>query len=310
MKISVVLSSYNGERYITEQLESLYGQTLKADEIIIIDDCSTDNTVNIIESFIKKNNLDTWILIKNSTNLGWKKNFIKGFKIAKGDLIFPCDQDDIWHKDKIQKMTEIMKQKEEILLLVSNYTPIYEDNAIKISSKTLKTFTNTKRVNKYNFNEKFMHVKRPGCVFAFRKELLDYIYQITNGEFAHDAILWRVASLLDGLYMYDYATIDFRRHSNNASDKRICDINSRLSLISDNFIPITKELIKFVETNKVKNKEKKLIILNKYLYMYNKEEKMFKSGNILLWFKLVPLYKYFYSIKSMFRDLSIMLNKR
>ena len=54
MKISVVLSSYNGEKYIEEQLNSLYFQILKPDEILIIDDCSTDNTVNIIENFIKK----------------------------------------------------------------------------------------------------------------------------------------------------------------------------------------------------------------------------------------------------------------
>ena len=125
MKISVVLSSYNGEKYIEEQLNSLYFQILKPDEILIIDDCSTDNTVNIIENFIKKNNLDNWILIKNDKNLGWKKNFIEGFKKATGNLIFPCDQDDIWHREKIQKMTQIMMQRKEILLIVSNYTSFY-----------------------------------------------------------------------------------------------------------------------------------------------------------------------------------------
>lgn len=305
MKISVVLSSYNGEKYIEEQLNSLYFQILKPDEILIIDDCSTDNTVNIIENFIKKNNLDNWILIKNDKNLGWKKNFIEGFKKATGNLIFPCDQDDIWHRDKIQKMTQIMMQRKEILLLVSNYTPLYEKNAIKISKNKLKSFTNTEKVNNVEFNEKFMHVMRPGCVFAFKKELLDYIFQINSGKFAHDAILWRVASLLDGLYIYDYSTIDFRRHNNNASDKRVNNIDKRLHLISDNFIPITEKLIKFVEVNDIENRDKKLKILNSYLDMYKKEEMLFKKKNILLWFKLIPLYKYFYSKKSMLRDLNI-----
>ena len=66
MTVSVVMSSYNGEKYIREQLESLLMQTRKIDEVIIADDCSSDNTVAIVEDFIRKNNLKSnWRIIIN-----------------------------------------------------------------------------------------------------------------------------------------------------------------------------------------------------------------------------------------------------
>jgi glycosyltransferase involved in cell wall biosynthesis len=69
MRISIVLSTYNGGAYITEQLDSILNQTRKADEVLIFDDCSTDKTCELISSFIEKNSLSNWRLTKNKTNL-------------------------------------------------------------------------------------------------------------------------------------------------------------------------------------------------------------------------------------------------
>ena len=96
MKLSIVLSTYNGEAYITEQLDSILNQTRKADEVLIFDDCSTDNTPQIIEQFISGHNLTTWKFAVNHENKGWKRNFMEGIWSTSGDLVFPCDQDDIW----------------------------------------------------------------------------------------------------------------------------------------------------------------------------------------------------------------------
>ena len=79
METSILLTTFNGEKYILEQLESIKQQTLPADEVIIIDDASSDNTAEMIESYITKNNLSTWILIVNKKNIGWRKNFFEGF---------------------------------------------------------------------------------------------------------------------------------------------------------------------------------------------------------------------------------------
>ena len=103
MKISIVLSTFNGSEYITEQLDTLRNQTRPAEEVLISDDASTDDTVQIIEDYIAKYELDNWLIRKNKENQGWKNNFARLLEDATGDIIFLCDQDDIWHLDKVQK---------------------------------------------------------------------------------------------------------------------------------------------------------------------------------------------------------------
>ena len=80
MRISIAMTTYNGADYLLEQLESLRTQSLMADEVIIVDDCSTDNTVELLNMYIQKYHLDHWILIKNSSNIGWRKNFRKALQ--------------------------------------------------------------------------------------------------------------------------------------------------------------------------------------------------------------------------------------
>src|SRR5580658_6052519 len=98
-KISVVLATYNGQKFLSQQLESLINQTYPNIEIIAIDDCSTDDTVNILNEFAQNY---TYIkVIINDTNLGFIKNFEKGCSLSTGCLIAPCDQDDYWEADKL-----------------------------------------------------------------------------------------------------------------------------------------------------------------------------------------------------------------
>ena len=125
MKVSIVLCSYNGEKYIEEQLDSLRVQTRPADEVMIFDDRSTDRTVKIVQDFIRKYELSGWSIEVNSENKGWKRNFMEGMQKASGDLIFPCDQDDVWMMNKIEKMSEIIEKNNNILLLTANYKSSY-----------------------------------------------------------------------------------------------------------------------------------------------------------------------------------------
>ena len=101
------MATYNGEKYVIEQLESIKNQSLKPDEVIISDDCSTDNTRSLISEYIKKHNLTNWSLIENHVNKGYKKNFIDSLKFVNGDIVFLSDQDDVWDKEKIRKMAII-----------------------------------------------------------------------------------------------------------------------------------------------------------------------------------------------------------
>ena len=134
MKTSLILSTYNGEKYIEEQLESLYLQTRKLDDVLILDDKSTDRTVELIKKFIEDRRLTNWNLKVNEYNQGWKKNFWNGIRQTKGDIVFLCDQDDIWDINKIEIMTKVLESNSKIQLLTSSYEPKYENgNVQKVS---------------------------------------------------------------------------------------------------------------------------------------------------------------------------------
>ncbi|WVE61851.1 glycosyltransferase [Enterococcus faecium] len=201
-KVTVILSSYNGEKYIEEQLYSLLNQEREIDEVIISDDCSTDGTPKIIANFIYKNGLNKkWFFYQNVENMGWKKNFFELLRLASGDYIFLCDQDDIWLPHKIKSMVEIMEKNNNIEVLASNYISKYENGAKKISHKITKKMNNTNDVKKVIFNKHFMEVLRPGCTFVVRQSLIKELDYFSDNEFAHDAILWRISLIRDSLYL-------------------------------------------------------------------------------------------------------------
>jgi len=101
-QVSVVICTYNGERFLREQIESILNQTYKLQEIIIVDDCSVDNTLLIIEDYAKSNRIIKYY--QNHHNVGFTKNFEKALTLASGDFIALSDQDDIWKHDKIEKL--------------------------------------------------------------------------------------------------------------------------------------------------------------------------------------------------------------
>ena len=113
-KIDILLATYNGEKFVKEQIESILNQTYENFNLIISDDASTDNTLNILEEYEKK---DTRIKVfKKEKNKGLIDNFEFLLKNVTSDYFMFSDQDDIWKKDKIEK--SINKLKEESLGLV------------------------------------------------------------------------------------------------------------------------------------------------------------------------------------------------
>ncbi|MEK7198913.1 MAG: glycosyltransferase, partial [Bacteroidota bacterium] len=102
--ISVVMATYNGERFLSEQLESILSQSYPNIEMIVVDDGSVDSTVALVESYIKR--YPAIRLYVNEENLGYIKNFEKGMLLANGEYIALSDQDDIWRKDKLALLME------------------------------------------------------------------------------------------------------------------------------------------------------------------------------------------------------------
>jgi glycosyltransferase involved in cell wall biosynthesis len=119
ISVSVVLCTYNGALFLAEQIESILQQTRAADEIVIADDCSTDNTAEIVKAFASKYPIIKWH--RNEANLGYNKNFEKALALATGNVLAIADQDDIWHPQKIALLLAHWPQSS--LLIYSDSVP-------------------------------------------------------------------------------------------------------------------------------------------------------------------------------------------
>lgn len=127
MKTSVVMTTYNGSENIVDQMESLRTQSQKIDEVLIFDDQSKDNTVEIVREYISSNNLSDWSIIVNEQNKGYRLNFLEGVMQAAGDVIFYCDQDDIWEKEKVQQITACFANNPNVMVCGHDVTLFNED---------------------------------------------------------------------------------------------------------------------------------------------------------------------------------------
>lgn len=135
---------------------------------------------------------------------------------ATGDVIFPCDQDDIWHLDKVEKMTAAFEENDDIWLLVSGYHAFSECGGKMAVQQKVRTERKS-LISKVMFDEKYYQILRPGCTMAIRKNILRIFEMLWTPGTPHDAILWGIASIIGRLYLYDDTFIEYRRHDNNAS---------------------------------------------------------------------------------------------
>lgn len=217
LKTSVVISTYNGERYLPELLDSIKNQSTKPDEVVICDDCSKDGTVEYIHSYIAENDLHNWTVYVNEANVGWKKNFRNAIEKSSGDLIFLCDQDDIWNKEKVSDMYRIM-QNPEIECLVTNYTPFFDEGIRTEESYHVRGLSNEDgKILPIKLRPYFFSCMRPGCVFCVKRSLYEEIKDVDDVSIPHDDVFWASAIARGTLFIYQKSLIHFRRHGDNAS---------------------------------------------------------------------------------------------
>ena len=151
LSCSVAIATYNGEKYILDQLNSIETQTVPPDEIIICDDCSTDRTVKLIESFCESSLLKIR-LIKNTENLGFRKNYEKCFNLCSSDIILYCDQDDVWCNNKIETIVqEFEKDGKLVFAFTDAFVTDEELNVIKDSEWSFEWTKLSNRQEFFNF---------------------------------------------------------------------------------------------------------------------------------------------------------------
>lgn len=217
--VSVAMTTYNGAAYLHEQLSSLLMQTRKADEIVICDDGSSDDTLQILTSFVKHNHLETWHIIKNTDNLGYIENFRKAMSITSGDIVFLCDQDDIWESNKIERMLLAMEYDSSILAIASDYRLI-NGHGLTVKAHRRKLYISKEVIQskpKQVQDGIFLHYNiAQGCACAYRRSLVDaYCASKTCGTLPHDWALNLMAHEKSGLFYLNEELLRYRIHENN-----------------------------------------------------------------------------------------------
>ena len=199
--ITVCIATFNGEKYIREQLNSILFQLSLQDEVIVSDDGSTDNTISIIKSFNDKRIKIIDGVYRHSPTL----NFENALKEAKGDYIFLADQDDVWKDDKVKICLKWLQHYDCII----SDAEVTDEN-LKITSPSLYQLMNIKSGRVYNILYKNGYT---GCCMAFTKRVKEAALPFPKDIPMHDIWIGNVAAFLYKVKFIDDKLIYFRRHS-------------------------------------------------------------------------------------------------
>lgn len=273
--IVILLSTYNGQKYLREQLNSLFEQTYKNFQLIIRDDNSTDNTVEIIKEFQKKyKNIE---LIESKKNLGAKLSFnelIEYIKnISKFQYIMFCDQDDIWLESKIEltleKMSEIELKYKNKALLIHTDLKVVDDNLSILDN----SFWNYEYINpKLNsLNRLIIQNTVTGCTIMFNRKLLSLIDTIPKNSIMHDWYIALIASSFGEIYYLNRATVLYRQHrDNNTGAKKF------------NLLKISKDTVGLLFTKKLYIKHLYINIAQAKEFLFNFRDRLSRDTILML----------------------------
>lgn len=229
LKISLAMTTYNGEKYILRQLETLRLQTRKIDEVIICDDCSSDKTAEIVKKYINDFNLVGWRFIANKSNLGFIENFKNAIKMTSGDIIFLCDQDDEWDINKVAFMAKKIEENSDVELLACSLRFINENSIPLVPSRVPNWYLNMEskkfgEMERIDFLEVCPTNYSPGCTMCFTRKVADeYLRHEYPFSIPHDWLISLIASSNNAFYYINNPLINYRIHSNNAIGVKSAD---------------------------------------------------------------------------------------
>ena len=232
--ISVAMATYNGQKYLSQQLESILRQTKRVDEIVIVDDCSTDGTVEMIHEYMRKYPQSNIRFFANETNLGYKKNFYKAMSLCEGNIIFLCDQDDIWKENKVDILNGLLESNSDVALVSSSFIQIDSDGKEVSANKSAYM----RKMDEGQFysvplNDLIFHNVSQGCAMAFRKEVRDLYMAHFVDELPHDWVLNVIAAMDKKCYYLNSPMFFYRIH-----DKNTIGLNEGLTLNRKNSLTV------------------------------------------------------------------------
>jgi glycosyltransferase involved in cell wall biosynthesis len=204
------MATYNGARFLQEQLDSLARQRCRPSGLVVCDDGSTDATIDILRSFESVAPFPTRV-IQNDERLGYKRNFMKAASLCSGPIIAFCDQDDIWNGEKLCALTGAFR--DEHSLLISHDFSIISDSAQQIFPSYYERLAGS------GFS-RALSIK--GCTMAFRRELVECLgWPDPQSGWSHDAWVALTATAFGRRSYISQPLIEHRIHGNNASGSLI-----------------------------------------------------------------------------------------
>ncbi|MDC0362374.1 glycosyltransferase [Halioglobus sp.] len=206
MKLSIVLATYNGAKYLADQLQSYLDQDRMPDELVVSDDCSTDETCSLIDTFAEVAPFDVHV-VRQAEQVGYVRNFDRALHMATGDLIFLSDQDDFWLPEKISEISTLMEKNPEFLVVLN-------DAAITRNDLSPTGLTKLGQLRSTGSPDSAFVM---GCCCAMRREFLDLSLPIPEGAKGHDNWLVNFSNGLNTTAIVEKVLQLYRRHELNES---------------------------------------------------------------------------------------------
>lgn len=290
-KVDILLATYNGEKYLKEQIESLLDQTYTNIQIIISDDCSTDGTRDILKSYENNEKIKVYY---QENNLGYVKNFEFLLKKVESDLYMLCDQDDFWKKEKVEKTVD--KLQKENLDLVFGDLEVVDENLNLLYLSYNKYMHLAHKIDKYHKDYKLQYLYNcmTGCTMMSKKNFLDKILPLpTNSKYMiHDYWIGLIVSLNGKVGYLDKPYILYRQHGKNQvgtkkASQTASHLDSVRNLSIDTRIGTFETYVQHEEifTEKLRKQNKEA--LEYFKMIRNKKNFNFRKWNIFF-----KLYRY------------------
>lgn len=290
-KVDILLATYNGEKYIKEQIESILNQTYKNIQIIISDDCSKDGTRQILKEYEKNDKIKVFY---QEENLGYVKNFEFLLKQVESNLYMLSDQDDVWKKEKVEKSVE--KIENEKLDLVFGDLEVVDENLNTLYKSYNRYMHLIHKIKKYqkDYRLQYLYNCMTGCTIISRKNWIDKVLPFpTNSKYViHDYWIGLIIALNGKVGYLDTPYILYRQHgTNQVGTKKASKQYNELKKVRDMSIDIR---IGTFETYVMHEEifDEKLRKQNKKALEYFKMLKNKKNFNFRQWGIFFRLYKY------------------
>ena len=216
--ISIAMATYNGANYLREQLDSILSQTITSFELIVCDDCSTDETWDILEEYALVDNRIT--LYKNQENLGFKKNFEKALSLSSGDYIALSDQDDIWTPNHLEILYKHIGEK----MVVCGNAEMVDSNGqrLGLTLQELESF-NYVPTDNLELASSIIFFRNPfqGASMMIKRSFLEYALPIPESIKYHDSWFSNLGPFCGGISYTTEIVNRYRMHGKNVTGMRI-----------------------------------------------------------------------------------------